>query len=88
MTGKISIDVVKRRTSKLFLPLGCLPSLAPEDDDSRFSNKREAIEPPSLQNGTSSRRDLGGSTDRGDGDRSLSNAAVFFARILARRLFR
>jgi hypothetical protein len=78
----------QERTSKDFLPMTRLSPLPLEDDHGRFSNRRDAIEPVSLQNGTSSRRDLGGSIDRDDGDTLLSSALVcFFARILARRLF-
>jgi hypothetical protein len=59
----------QERTSKDLRPMTPLSSLPLEDgNDGRFSNRRDAIEPPSLQNGTSSRRDLGGSVDFSDGD--------------------
>ena len=59
----------QERTSKDLRPKTPLTSLPLEDgNDGRFSNRRDAIEPPSLQNGTSSRRDLGGSVDFSDGD--------------------
>ena len=59
----------QERTSKDLRPMTPLSSLPVEDgNEGRFSNRRDAIEPPSFQNGTSSRRDLGRSVDFSDGD--------------------
>jgi hypothetical protein len=68
MRGYKELDE-QERTSKDLRPVTFLSIFQIEDgNDGRFSNRRDAIEPPSLQNGTSSRRDLGGSVDVGDGD--------------------
>lgn len=70
-----------------------LPSLTPDDEDEkegRVSNKSEAIVPPSLQNGTSSRRDFLEElllwSEDGRGGRLLLTLDLE-ARILARRFF-